>query len=209
MRKIRDIDSINDINNVFYSNHAENYIKYSSDYKNFPNLFLLINKFVKKLSGKKVLDVGFGSGRDSLYFSRKGLNVTAIDNVDYFINFLSQKDNKIRVIKSNMYKLCLNDKYDGIWVCGTFSHVPKEMAHKFIKSLELHLKDDGIIFISFKNDQDEQSLTKEQRYFELYSTNEITQIMQNSNLCIYEKHRHETKNGNIIWKNIFIKRCNI
>ena len=37
------------------------------------------DKFINKLPGKNVLDFGCGSGRDTKYFLKSGLNVTAID----------------------------------------------------------------------------------------------------------------------------------
>ena len=49
-------------------------------------LKLLIQEigFQKKI---KILDIGFGSGRDSLYFKNKGFNVYSIDNVKEFCDY--------------------------------------------------------------------------------------------------------------------------
>lgn len=40
------------------------------------------------------MDLGCGNGRDSIYFSRSGLNVTAIDASDSVIRQLKQENNE-------------------------------------------------------------------------------------------------------------------
>lgn len=52
-------------------------------------------KTVKKVPKRRtILDLGCGNGRDSIYFSRSGLNVTAIDASDSVIRQLKQENNE-------------------------------------------------------------------------------------------------------------------
>lgn len=40
--------------------------------------------------GKNLIELGCGNGRDSLFFSKKGINVVAVDQVESEINFLNE-----------------------------------------------------------------------------------------------------------------------
>nr|MCR5007913.1 class I SAM-dependent methyltransferase [Oribacterium sp.] len=59
----------------YYNNNAEAFIKgtVSVDFSDTQD------KFLSLLSGKKILDFGCGSGRDTKYFLKKGFQVDAID----------------------------------------------------------------------------------------------------------------------------------
>ena len=63
---------------------------YFAEFKDWPN----IEKQAIKLAKGKILDIGAGAGRNSLYLQKKGFDVTAIDN-----SFLAVKVCKKRGLK--------------------------------------------------------------------------------------------------------------
>ena len=73
------------INNTldFYNNNSKSYIEstLSIDMSHLYNDFL---KYISK--GSNILDLGCGSGRDSLEFIKRGYNITAVDGSKRIIN---------------------------------------------------------------------------------------------------------------------------
>ena len=56
-----------------YEAKADEYIRNTDQLSYFPDLPAVLDKFITLLPGKKVLDVAFGAGRDTLYFIEHGL----------------------------------------------------------------------------------------------------------------------------------------
>jgi len=55
-------------------------------------------ELIKTRSYKSLLDLGCGDGRDSIYFSNKGIKVTALDFSESGINKLKNQNSKIDCI---------------------------------------------------------------------------------------------------------------
>lgn len=97
----------------------------------------------------KILDFGCGSGRDSLYFKKRGYEVTALDGskalCDYAEKLLQQP-----VICMDFMAFDECDAYDGIWACASLLHCPKEDLPLILRKLHKALKKVGILYMSFK-----------------------------------------------------------
>jgi len=109
------------------------------------------NRFLSKLkSGASILDFGCGSGRDTKYFLDKGYEVTAIDGSKELCALASEYTG---IIVQQMLFQELSDvnRYDGIWACSSILHVPKNELVNVINCMVTALKDDGVIYTSFKN----------------------------------------------------------
>jgi len=80
------------------NNTIQTYSKIYQDYANRNTLNndmrSLLDKFIGRLSGKKILDVGCAQGRDSCYFSEKGYDVLGIDLTPEFIKLAKNKLSK-------------------------------------------------------------------------------------------------------------------
>ena len=75
--------SVNCKTKQYYSANYKEYISFTQNV----DMTEHYNRFLPYLShGSKILDIGFGSGRDMLYFSSKGYNVFGIDNVSEFVD---------------------------------------------------------------------------------------------------------------------------
>lgn len=106
--------------------------------------------FEKYLNGKgTILDIGFGSGRDSLYFQSKGYEVYAIDPEEEFVK------NGKRIGIHNVFQLKAEDisyenMFDGIWACASLLHVPSKCLNDVFKRCSRALKQNGVMYVSFK-----------------------------------------------------------
>lgn len=107
-------------------------------------------RFLSKLStGALILDFGCGSGRDTKYFLDKGYRVEATDGSTELCKRASEYTGVC--VKQMLFgDLDEKEKYDGIWACSSILHLPKlELGVVFNKMLNA-LKDNGVIYTSFK-----------------------------------------------------------
>jgi SAM-dependent methyltransferase len=108
------------------------------------------NLFEKYLdNAKTILDIGFGSGRDSLYFSNK-YEVYSIDPVEEFCEHAKSIGLK------NVYCMRVQDMeytnmFDGIWACASLLHIATYEVVDVLNRCYNALKDNGVMYCSFKN----------------------------------------------------------
>jgi 2-polyprenyl-3-methyl-5-hydroxy-6-metoxy-1,4-benzoquinol methylase len=130
----------------YYNKNANQFIDNTSkvDFESHQNLFL------KKLSeGAYILDFGCGSGRDTKAFLDKGYAVTAVDGSKELCILASQYTG-IDVKQMMFQELNECEVYDGIWACASILHLSKDELLIVIAKMCKALKQDGIIYMSFK-----------------------------------------------------------
>ena len=108
------------------------------------------DKFLEKLNPDAyILDFGCGAGRDTKYFLSRGYQVDAVDGSEQLCRIASEYTG-IKVRPMLFQELDEKEKYDGIWACSSILHLPKnELKAVFMKMFKA-LKEDGIIYTSFK-----------------------------------------------------------
>lgn len=105
--------------------------------------------FLKSLKGKKILDFGCGSGRDTKCFLEAGYDVDAIDGS---IELCKRASNYtgIKVREMQFHQLDEIDKFDGIWACASILHLSKVELKLVFQKMIKALKQEGVIYTSFK-----------------------------------------------------------
>ena len=99
--------------------------------------------------GALILDFGCGSGRDTKYFLSKGYRVEAIDGSEETAKIAS-KNTGIHVKRMLFNELNEVNRYDGIFACASILHVPYKELPEIFERMKQALKDNGIIYTSFK-----------------------------------------------------------
>ena len=187
--------------NNYYEINADRYINDTKDCDmNIQYQFFL--KHLKKEDGK-ILDVGFGSGRDMDYFYSLGYEVEGVDPTKAFIDLLKDKY-KVYNIKAEDINFV--NEYDGIWACASLLHVKRDNLKEVLIRLKSALKKDGIIYISFKYG-DYEGIYKD-RYFNFLNENILKNILKDTNLSIVDilitkdvrKNREDER-----WLNVILK----
>ena len=134
-------------NSKYYEEHANDFIEgtINCDMSVQYNFF---EKYLNKDS-KRIMDLGFGSGRDSLYFKTKGYIVTSIDPTKEFCVKAKELGlNDIRCITAQ--EIDYNNEFDGIWACASLLHVPTKELNDVFNRCYKSLKKNGIMYCSFK-----------------------------------------------------------
>ncbi len=145
----------NEILNDFYSNSCDEEARLLSKHGQVEFLTTInyIDKFLNNDS--KILEVGAGTGRYSLYYADKGYNVTAIEYVEHNVDILKSK------IKDNMNIVAeqgdaidlsrfSDNTFDGTLVLGPLYHLYEDDdINKAISEAIRVTKKDGIIAIAY------------------------------------------------------------
>ena len=197
----------------YYNDNAQAFIKQTFSL----DMQLLYEPFIASLpataqSQQRILDVGCGSGRDSLYFAQLGLDVTAIDASAVFIDIARKNPNQYHIewhqltFKEIPYKNW-QERFTGIWACASLLHVPYTELPVLIDNLIDMLSSDGIFYASFKYGNSERLADK--RFFCDMNEERWQAIKQKLNhdvnhvIWLTEDQRIDK---NEKWFNILIKR---
>lgn len=108
-----------------------------------------INKYIKK--GDKILDIGAGTGKYSIYFYNQGYDVTALELVKHNLRVLEKNEPNIKAYHGNALNLKFNDSsFDIVLLFGPMYHlISFEDKLKAINEAKRVLKPNGLIFISY------------------------------------------------------------
>lgn len=114
--------------------------------------------------GNKVLDIMCGYGRHAIALAKKGIKVTAVDNLDEYINEIIEtagKDNlPIKAIKADLIKYETEEIFDlALCMGNSLCFFDRNDSLKTLKMIAAHLKPGGhflintwmIAEIAFKN----------------------------------------------------------
>ena len=168
------------------------------------------NKFLDKLPvNASILDFGCGSGRDTKYFLDQGMNVEAIDGSKELCKMASEYTG-IEVKHMIFQELDEIEKYDGIWACSSILHLPKFELLSVLKKMIVALKDNGIIYTSFKYGEFEGN--RNDRYFTDFTIDSFKNFIKNvDNISIEEywitddvRPGRETEK----WLNLLLRKTN-
>lgn len=168
------------------------------------------NKFLDKLPvNASILDFGCGSGRDTKYFLDQGMNVEAIDGSKELCKMASEYTG-IEVKQMIFQELDEIEKYDGIWACSSILHLSKFELLSVLKKMIVALKDNGIIYTSFKYGEFEGN--RNDRYFTDFTIDSFKNFIKNvDNISIEEywitddvRPGRETEK----WLNLLLRKTN-
>lgn len=130
----------------YYNLNAKNFIENTQN----ADMHIPQNRFMRLLDeGASILDFGCGSGRDTKYFLKKGYYVTATDGSAELCK-LASAFSEVDVKEMLFQDLDAINVYDGIWACSSILHLPKKDLSSVFWKMCSALKDNGIIYTSFK-----------------------------------------------------------
>lgn len=144
----------------YYNKHVEEFTTstFEVDMKS------LYQPFLAELpEGARILDVGCGSGRDTLAFKNKGYQVDAIDYSEELVKKATRLTG-IPIKLKSFYEVDDYEAYDGIWACASLLHCERSRLAEVLEKMVQALKPNGVIYMSFKygdsdRDQDGRQFT--------------------------------------------------
>ena len=168
-------------NSKYYTEHAKDFIEGTINC----DMSIQYGFFEKYLSknAKKIMDLGFGSGRDSLYFKSKGYKVCAIDPTQEFCDNAKKLGlDDVRCLTAQ--ELDFHNEFDGIWACASLLHVPSNELNDVLKKCSKALKENGVMYCSFKYGEYEG--IRNERYFTDLNEESFKRFLKDTNLVMLE-----------------------
>ncbi len=129
-----------------------------SSFDEIPSPFALVVEEKLSKSSLDILDLGCGVGRDSLFFSKKGHKVTAVDLSDIVI-----KENKIRLKSYDIDFMIFdmqddfsffNQKFDLIYSYLALHYFNHETTQKIVNNVHRTLSSNGLFAFACKSVDD-------------------------------------------------------
>lgn len=165
-------------------------------------------KFEKYLTqGSKILDLGFGSGRDSIYFTKRGYIVTSTDFAEEFVErgrrLLSNE-----VVLLDTLEMQYKNVFDGIWACSSLLHFNDDELIIALKNCYNALKNNGVMYTSFKKG----SFIGERngRFFHDFEQDDLVELVQKMKFQVLELFVTKDVRPDRVeeWVNIILKKPN-
>ena len=164
-------------------------------------------KFLSKIPiNGKILDAGCGSGRDALNFKKLGFTVVAIDGSKEMCKLASNHIGE-EVLHMQFQDINFNNYFDGIWASASLLHVPSDEIEIVLSHLKKSLKENGILYASFKYGNFEGE--RNGRYFNDLTKTTAIKLFEILNFKVIETwitHDVRKNRENEKWVNILVKK---
>lgn len=130
----------------FYDGDPEGY----SESTRWNDVTSLTGRFISRLPpGARILDMGCGSGRDTLAFRRLGFGVVPVDGSEGMCRIASEFTGS-EVRRLDFLDLDYVDEFDGVWACASLLHLRPEEIPEVMDLVRRALRSGGVFFLSFK-----------------------------------------------------------
>lgn len=146
----------------------------SSNFANF-----VFKNFIN-IKNKNIIDVGCGNGRDSFFFAKKNMSVSAIDSSieaikknTLYNNISKNKINFYCLTLEESFKYKFKNKFDYIYLRFFLHAIDKKNEKILFSFLKKNLKKNGLVFLEFRTINDDlfskgKEMSKYERYTDHY-----------------------------------------
>ncbi len=166
----------------YYNDNAKDFITGTID----ADMSYAQNKFLNYLRpNSRILDLGCGSGRDSLFFKSRGFSVTAVDGSPEICKQTSSligDDVRCLLFEDLDYR----NRFQGIWACASLLHVPKDDMQMVLKKVSVALVMHGILYVSYKYGTHQRE--KDGRLFSDYTECDLAKLFSRDNRLSLIEH---------------------
>ena len=167
---------------------------------------------LKKENKKTVLELGAGSGLDSLFFKENGFEVLATDLSDEMIKMCQKRG--VEATALDLYDLGkLERKFDAIFSLNVLLHVPRKDIEKVLDEIHNTLNENGIFFFGVYGGIEEEKTIIDKskmglpRFFSFLSDETIQEIAKDKFEVIkFETIDVQGKQAGFHFQSLFLRK---
>jgi len=167
----------------YYQNNHKTLIKrYNS--VTLSSLNQLFTQYIKK--DDKVLDIGFGSGRDLQQIKTLGAECYGVDSCQGFIDNLVEDDyfkDRLFCAKLPILGLEMGFKFDVVVSIAVIMHLTKDEIEAWIEDLKNYLAIGGVVIVSYST----TARTNDERFFEDLRDGVVEKLFTESGFRLVEE----------------------
>lgn len=154
------------------------------------------DKFLAKVKGPNIVDLGSGPGTYAEYFNQKGFNTLCIDNSEEMINRCLKKGLAASLMDLENLQL-KSESFHGAWAYASLVHISKSKIQDVVKNILGSLTSNGVIGLSLlEGDGERFELNSKypdtQRWFSYYQDQEVRNLFSSYRVVSFS--RIEIKN---------------
>jgi len=173
---------MNKTQNYYEQNHKILIERYNS--ASVTSLNNLFNKHIKQED--KILEIGFGSGRDLHYIRTLGAECWGVDASQGFVNHLQKENyfkNRLFCAKLPVLELEFDIKFDVIVCIAVVMHLTKEELKEWVEDIENYLEVTGKVIVSYSTTLRED----DERFFEDLRGDVLNQIFLDAGFTLIDE----------------------
>ena len=182
---------------IYYTQNHQALIKTYNQAK-LPHLHNLFKKYISP--NQKILDIGFGSGRDLRYIHSLGADCWGVDSTQGFIDELAKESefrDRLFYGKLPILDIDFGVKFDVIVCIAVIMHLRVEEIKEWVKDIKNYLANGGKVILSY-------SITPrvgDDRFFEDLRGGVIDEtFIENGFKLVEESYSFDGLNRGIEWK---------
>lgn len=188
--------------------YQDNALTYFNETRSLNTISRSRDFFLEYLTeGCHILDLGCGSGRDSLYFRQQGYNVTALDMSEKLAKLASTFIGQ-PVVVGSYHTMNYIDQFDAVWACASLLHTPKQATGAVFENISRSLKPGGVWYMSFKHGSGEATDMRG-RFFNNYtvaSLEELVRKFDQLNILDSWVESNELRGQQQKWVNMLVRK---
>ena len=168
---------------IYLTEHYKKLDDLKNDFRNIN----LINLISSKAKGKKVLDIGCGSGNLIYSLEKCGMKTTGLEPIKELVSMAKERNPNANIIEGSVEKINskITEKFSTITIIDVLEHVQDDI--KVIQDLYNKLEDDGRLIIVVPSFPFLFSIRDvSMGHFRRYTKNDLIQKVIKNNLKIKE-----------------------
>lgn len=163
-------------------------------------------------NNRSLLEIGAGTGTDSIYFKDNGLEVHCIDLSNEMISYCKARELTAKVM--DFYNLDFDDNsFDAVYALNCLLHVPKAEIHQVIKEVKRVIKPEGLFYMGMYGGTDSEGIWLEdsfepKRFFASYSDDSLRTLISQHFEEVYF-YAIPLKNSSLHFQSLILKKVSI
>lgn len=178
---MREEQTIKESLRVFYNQDAQRRNESSSEPWKLTERTRFLEELQQQGIGKDFLELGAGTGKDSLYFQEQGFTVTAIDLSPAMVELCKEKQLNAHVMDFTQRELP-PETFDAVYAFNSLLHTPKKELSLVLTNVHRVLKPKGFFYLGVYGGNEFEGVWQEdwaepKRFFAYYTDKALLEIV--------------------------------